>query len=264
MIITRVPDGLRVITQTAHQAQCRRIMSAWGNSGFARPLPWEPVVAAAGVHDEGWREWEKHPRVDGEGNPQGFTEIPPAGHCGIHARSAAAARRVGPRVGLLVGMHVTGLTMGRLGLDGPMPALGGRDDAIRALVRDEAGHARAARAECGEGPNLASWAWAAYRLLQAVDVLGLYLTWTGLIPGSTWTLPRVPRCEGDEAGADLRVCPAGETACAVAPWPFGPDAVPAPVECRIIDDRPYVDDADLGAALDAARVVQMPMEVVAA
>ena len=264
MIVARVPDGLRVITQTAHQEQCRRIMSAWGNHDFARPLPWEPVVAAAGVHDEGWRAWEQHPGVDGEGHPRGFTAMPPAGHCAIHARSAAAARDEGPRVGLLVGMHVIGLTMGRLGLDGLMPALGGRDDAIRALVRGEAGHARAVRAEIGEGPHLASWAWAGYRLLQAVDVLSLYLTWTGLISGSTWTLPRVPRCEGDEAGADLRVCPVGEVACSVSPWPFGPDTVPAVVECRVIDDRSYADDADLGAELDAAPVEQMPMEVVAA
>ena len=264
MIVARVPEGLRVITQTAHQEQCRHIMSAWGNDGFARPLPWEPVVAAAGVHDEGWREWEQHPGVDGEGHPRGFTDMPPAGHCAIHARSATAARDEGPRVGLLVGMHVTGLTMGRLGLDGPMPALDSRHEAIRALVRDEAGHARAVRAAVGEGPHLAAWAWAGYRLLQAVDVLSLYLTWTGLISGSTWTLPRVPRCEGDEAGADLRVCPAGESACSVSPWPFRPDAVPAAVECRIIDDRPYADAADLGAALDATPVERVPMEVVAA
>lgn len=264
MIVARVPDGLRVITQTAHQEQCRRIMSAWGNDGFARPLPWESVVTAAGMHDEGWRAWEQHPEVDGEGHPRGFTAMPPAGHCAIHARSAAAARGVGQRVGLLVGMHVTGLTMRRLGLDGPIPAVGGRGDAIRALVRDEAGHGRAVREALGEGPHLASWAWAAYRLLQAVDVLSLYLTWTGLISGSIWTLPRVPRCEGDEAGADLCVCPAGDAACSVAPWPFGPDVVPAEVECRIIDDRPYADDAELGAALDAAPVEQVPMEVVAA
>jgi hypothetical protein len=36
------------------------------------------------------------------------------------------------------------------------------------------------------------------------------------------------------------------------------------VECRVIDDRAYADDADLGAELDAAPVEQMPMEVVAA
>jgi len=264
VIIARVPDGLRVITQTAHQEQCRAIMSAWGNADFARLRPWGPVVAAAGVHDEGWRQWEQHPGVDGEGHPRGFTAMPVDEHCAIHARSAAEARAQGARVGLLVGMHVIGLTMRRLGLDGPMPVLGRRDASVRALVRAEARHARALRAGAGEGPRLASWAWAAHRLLQAVDVLSLYLTWTGLGSGDDWTLPRVPRCEGDEAGADLRVSPAGEAACSVAPWPFGPEVVPAAVECRMIDDRAYDDDADLSAAVQAAPVERVLMEVTAA
>lgn len=63
MIVTRVDGRLRVVTQVAHQEQCGLLMRAWGSTAFACLQPWDPVVAAAAVHDEGWREWEQHPGV---------------------------------------------------------------------------------------------------------------------------------------------------------------------------------------------------------
>ncbi len=264
-MITAPSEGrLRVITQTAHQEQCGLIAAAWGNAAFARPGPWEPVVRAARVHDEGWRAWEEAPDVDADGHPRGFTDMCEAVHCRIHDRSAALARDEGSRVGLVVGMHVAGLPMRRLGLDGPMPAPGERGPAVGELVRSQALHARRARAAIGEGAEVASWAWAAYRILQAVDLLSLYLTWRGLASADAWTLPRVPRCPGDEQGTDLRVRPAGPLACRVSPWPFGAPRVSAPVECRIIEDRAYEDAAALSAALSAAPMTRLDMEILSA
>jgi len=263
VIIAGVDGGLRVITQIAHQEQCGRIAAAWGNHAFARPEPWEPVVRAAGMHDEGWRPWEDEAGVDAAGRPRGFTDMPEDVHCAIHARSAAAARDAGVRVGLLVGMHVSGLPMRRLGLDGPMPVPGDRGAAVEDLVRSQAAHARQLRSAIGEGVEVASWAWAAYRVLQAVDLLSLYLTWRGLASAEAWTLPRVPRCQGDERGRELVIRPAGARACSVSPWPFASARVSAPIDYRIIEDRPYRDAAALAAALVAAPTVRQDMELVA-
>ena len=265
MIVTRVDGGLRLVTQVAHQDQCGILAAAWGNSAFARPDPWEPVVDACAWHDEGWRAWERAPGVLPGGEPQGFTAMGIADHVAIHRASAAAAGDHGERVEMLVGMHVAGLVMRRLGLDGEAATLGDRPGPARELVLERAMAARALRARVGEGAEVAGWAWSAYRILQAIDLLSLYLTWRGLAVGEQWTLRRVPRCQGDERGVDIVVAPddaAGDAlACTLRPWPFADDEVEAPVEARFIADRPYRDADDLTGALAAAPVTVLPMRV---
>ena len=267
MIVTRVDGGLRLVTQVAHQDQCGILAAAWGNSAFARPDPWEPVVDACAWHDEGWRAWECAPGVLPEGDPQGFTSMDIAEHVAIHRASAAAAGAHGDRVEMLVGMHVAGLVMRRLGLDGEAATLGDRPGPARDLVVERARAARALRSRMGEGAGLAGWAWSAYRILQAIDLLSLYLTWRGLAAGEQWTLRRVPRCAGDERGVDIAVRPGAPgpegdpPACLLDPWPFGMDDVAAPVEARVIEDRPYRDAEDLAGALDAAPAMVLAMSV---
>lgn len=252
MIVTRVDGRLRVVTQVAHQEQCGLLMRAWGSTAFACLQPWDPVVAAAAVHDEGWREWEQHPGVLPDGAPQGFVQMDVADHVAIHRASARAAAPQGDRAALLVGMHGAGLVMRRMGLDAPFLPLDTRPEPARALVLDHAQAARALRARIGEGAAVAGWAWAAYRVLQAIDLLSLYLTWRGLPNREHWTLARVPRAQGDEAGVDIAVSPGGDRECLLQPWPFALSQVAAPVDARFIEDRPYHDDDDLAAALAAA------------
>lgn len=264
MIVTRADGRLRLVAQVAHQEQCGLLAGAWGNDAFACPEPWDPVVEATAWHDEGWREWERHPQVLADGAPQGFSAMEVGEHVAIHRASAAAAAQRGDRVELLVGMHGAGLVMRRLGLDGEVAALADRPGPARALVRDRAASGRVLRARIGEGPDLAGWAWASYRILQAIDLLSLYLTWRGLAGGEHWTLRRVPRRPGDERGVDLAVRPdPGDhpLACVIDPWPFARDEVAAPVEARFIDDRPYRDAGDLAAALAAAPPEVLAMSV---
>ena len=267
MIVTRVGGGLRLVTQVAHQDQCGILAAAWGNDAFARPDPWEPVVEACAWHDEGWRAWEQAPGVLPGGEPRGFTAMDIAEHVAIHRASAAAASAHGDRVEMLVGMHVAGLVMRRLGLDGEVATLGDRPDPARELVVERACAARSLRLGLGEGAGLAGWAWSAYRILQAIDLLSLYLTWSGLAEGEEWTLRRVPRRTGDERGVDIAVRPGaagpgGEPlACVLDPWPFDSDEVAAPVDARVIEDRPYRDEEDLAAALHAAPARVLAMSV---
>jgi hypothetical protein len=264
MIVTAVPGGLQVVMQVAHQRQCGTLAAAWGNPAFVRPEPWDPVVTACALHDEGWRAWEAAPGVLPDGRPRGFTEMDIADHVAIHRASAAAAATRGDQVALLVGMHGAGLVMRRLGLDGAVPPLSDRPAPVRALVADWSAAARGRRRRVGEGADQAQWSWAAYRILQAIDLLSLYLTWKGLASRDVWTLPRVPRVPGDERGAPLAVTPVDEVTCALDPWPFARDRVDAPVASRIIDDRPYSDAPSLAAALGRARERTLSMAVVPA
>lgn len=262
MIVARADGGLRMVEQVDHQQQCGLLMAAWGNEGFARTACWDDVVDAAARHDEGWRAWEQHPEVMPDGMPRGFDSMEPSAHVAIHRGSAGAAVPAGDRVALLVGMHGAGLVMRRLGIDGPIPALDDRPAPMRELVIDHATDARVRRARLGEGAAMGEWAWAAYRVLQAIDLLSLYLTWRGLAARDTWSLRRAPRAPGDERGVEIAVTPVDDLTCALDPWPFVADRVEAPVRARVIADRPYADDADLAAALAAAGPVVLPMAVV--
>ncbi|MFM8827766.1 MAG: DUF3891 family protein [Actinomycetota bacterium] len=271
MIVARTAGRLRLVTQVAHQVQCGLLVAPWGNDEFARPEPWAPVVEATAWHDEGWREWEAHPQVLPDGEPLGFVAMELGDHVAIHRASAAAAATRGDRVELLVGMHGAGLVMRRLGLDGEVERLDDRPEPARDLVIDRARAGRALRSGLGEGADLAGWTWSAYRILQAIDLLSLYLTWRGLAGGEEWSRRRVPRCPGDECGVDIAVRPAppdgpaphdeAALACMLDPWPFATDLVQAPVEARFIDDRPYRDADELADALASASVEVLEMLV---
>lgn len=262
MIVARVPEGIRVVMQTDHQSQCGVLAGQWGNAGFMRPEPWEPVVMAAEWHDEGWREWERHPGVLPDGSPRGFVSMDIADHMAIHRRSITAARDRDAVTGMLVGMHCAGLVQRRMGLDGEMPDITALPGPARGLVEDEAAVRSGLEREMGDPEAAAQWTWASYRVLQALDLLSLYLTWRGLAGGEEWTLRRVPRALDDADGAPIAVTPVDGTTCALDPWPLTGDAVEAPVLARIIPDRPYADAHDLHEALRAATPAPVPFRVV--
>ena len=117
MIVARVPEGIRVVMQTDHQSQCGLIAARWGNPQMARPEPWEPIQLAADWHDEGWRQWERAPDVQPDGQPRGFIAMDPEAHMAIHRRSIGAATDRDLVAGMLVGMHCAGLVQQRMGLD---------------------------------------------------------------------------------------------------------------------------------------------------
>ena len=261
MIVARVPGGIRVVMQTDHQSQCGLIAGRWGNAAFARPEPWEPVQLAAEWHDEGWRQWERDPDPGPDGAPRDFIGMEPAAHMAIHRRSIAAATDRDEVTGMLVGMHCAGLVQHRMGLDGPMPDVKSLPDPARHLVQDERATRERVLHEMDDPARMAQWAWASYRVLQALDRLSLYLTWRGLLAADEWTLHRVPRALDDDDGTPITVSAVDDRTCTLTPWPLADDEVSVPVVARIIPDRAYPDAAALLGALRAADAVALPLRI---
>ena len=264
MITTRVPEGIRVVMQTDHQSQCGLLAGAWGNAQFARPEPWGPVALAAEWHDEGWRQWESSPGVSADGEPRDFVHMPISQHMAIHRRSIHAARHRDEVTGMLVGLHCAGLVQRRMGLDGEMPDINTLPDPVQGLIRDEAAVQQRVESLMGDLDEAREWTWAAYRVLQAFDLLSLYLTWTGLAGDEPWTLRRVPRSVDDAEGVAVAISAVDDRTCALDPWPFAGDSVDAPVLARVIPDRAYADAADVRTALLEAPLTPIPFRVVRA
>jgi len=264
MITTRVPEGIRVVMQTDHQSQCGLLAGAWGNAQFARPEPWGPVALAAEWHDEGWRQWESSPGVSANGEPRDFVHMPISQHMAIHRRSIHAARHRDEVTGMLVGLHCAGLVQRRMGLDGEMPDINTLPDPVQGLIRDEAAVQQRVESLMGDLDEAREWTWAAYRVLQAFDLLSLYLTWTGLAGDEPWTLRRVPRAVDDAEGVAIAVAAVDDRTCALDPWPFAGESVDAPVLARVIPDRAYANAAEVRTALLDAPLLPVPFRVVRA
>ena len=252
MIVSRRPEGLLLVRQVDHQEQCGAIAAAWGNARFGRPEPYDPLVAAAAIHDEGWRAWEEAPQVSADGAPVDFPHIDRPTHVALYREGIASAAARDPRAGLIVSMHGQGLYEGRMGLDpGPPTPRRERPPAVQAFLAEQDRVQDDLRRRIGPGPALDGWAWAGYRLLQTWDVLSLHLTWRAQAAGRETTLPQVPREPGDP-GVTLTLRPVDALTATCDPWPFAAGEVPLPVAARVVEDRPYASDADLQEALRAA------------
>lgn len=261
MIISRGPERLVMVRQVDHQEQCALMARAWGNERFGRPGYYDAAVTAARWHDEGWRRWEAAPGVDAEGHPLDFPDIDRARHVELYREGIGDACRRDLRAGLLVSMHGAGLYRGRLGLDHIVRPSGARPPVVDAFLEGEDRRQVALRARLGDGPQLDRWTWAAYRLLQAWDLLSLALLWGRIADRPEVTLPRVPRAEDDTDGVDVTVRPDGRWRATCAPWPFATDRVALPVRARVVSPGPYADGAELSGALDAAEWVVLDAEV---
>lgn len=251
MIVQQIGTRFRLVQQVDHQTQCGVMARAWGNATFTRPDPYEPLIDAAECHDEGWRGQDITPQVDAGGRPVNFPDLDRAIHAPMYELGIAEAVVRGAHVGLLASMHGQGLYEKRMGLDGPCPPRDGRPVYELAFLRDQERLQAELRTHIGDGAALGDWAWASYRLLQAWDVLSLYLCWNGLADGRHWILPQVPRYVGDP-GIDLQVRAHDTTTCTVAPWPFAEGRIDLSVPARWIDAHPYGSDAELCAAVEAA------------
>lgn len=253
MIVSPRPEGLVVVRQVDHQDQCALMAAAWGGGAFRRPQPWGPVAAAAAWHDEGWRTWEARPGVDEDGHPVDFVDIDRTEHVALYRDGIATCVRRDPLTGLLVSLHGRGLYEKRLGIDGPIPDRGDRPPAVRAYLEEQDRLQEELRARLRPDPD---WEWAAYRLLQAFDLLSLYLVWRAHPAGREGTLARVPRGPGDE-GVDIALTPLGPWEVGLDPYPFATGAVALDVTARVIPDRSYDGPDDLTSTLAAVRPVRL-------
>jgi hypothetical protein len=261
VIVSRRDEGWVLVRQVDHQAQCADMARAWGGGGF-RPLGnHEAAVTAARWHDEGWRAWEEHPQVDVEGRPEDFPDIDRTAHVTLYREGIDEVCRIDPLAGLIASMHGTGLYRARLGLDHVIPGTGRRPAAVEAFLEHEDLRQARLRARLGHGPAEERWAWAAYRLLQAWDLLSLALLWGRLAQRDQIVLRRVPVDEADADGTDIVVRPDGPWAARMDPWPFAGRELALPVPARTIPGRAYADADDLAAALAAADPVPLPAVV---
>src|SRR5438105_7909170 len=123
MIVSTRNGDFQLIRQTDHAELSGMLAEHWGNDRFRRPEPFAPMVLAAALHDDGWREWEAQPRVNpATGFPYQFTELPVLEHLAFYLRGVERVIARDRYAGLMVSMHCQGLYNRRYGIDPSLPA----------------------------------------------------------------------------------------------------------------------------------------------
>jgi hypothetical protein len=282
MLVSRRGRELLLIEQNEHGRVSGEICAHWGNGVFTRPARPESAQIAAATHDDGWREADDAPLFNrDEGRPLHFLEIDMQDHVPLYRRGVERVYRSDLYAGLLVSMHWTGLYRRRWGLQGGGVFVHGRGATPAERLQDEAVDEQerawitVKRELVGDvrRSDFEADLWHNYELLQAFDLLSLYLCMANLTRADTEprpvpeTLraieqepgPRVVESVATRTGGDrssLLLTPAPDDVVIVDPYPFDSPSIDLTVTGRAVPDRRYESEDDVRAALaDSAEVV---------
>jgi len=241
-------DDWLLISQVDHAHLAGEVAAAWGNAETAAlPHP-EWLVPAVRDHDEGWRAWERAPRVDPAGGiPRDFTEMPMEDATAIWSESIACCARV-PFGDVWVSRHFCHLAQA---------ARESRQDRAadvaaidRFLAEQQALQANAARkGESLRGnESFEQLADEGYRWVQLFDHLSLYLCCAPRTKALALSID--DRCS-------IRCVPQGAWSIGIEPYPLSVERLELSVAARRIPARKLRGDDELLRALAAAPVEEL-------
>jgi len=221
MIVVGEGDATVTVTQEAHAHLTGELAARLAPPpGIERSA----FVAAARLHDNGWREADADPPRGDDGHPLIFFRVPAEVYEAVWRRGITRAAAVDPLVGLLVGLH------------GARFFAANPDPRVRALHEEERARQDRVLAELGLGGtwrDLPSAVAAASDWIAFLDRVSLQVC--GALPDALDT---------DVAGATHRTVLDGAL-LTIDPWPFldpgGPVTVPArpgPVTRTLAPVRP--------------------------
>lgn len=228
MIIDRHAGRLRLVTQSDHAHLAAQFLRLWRRDGLPDHPRRDTLLFATAEHDNGWREADAAPRVDrATGRPHDFRSLPSADRVDIWNRGVRRHADHRPDVALLITEHALTLFAGRDGTDGWSEVLD-RWRAHRAALLETL--------ERAPDPSQQDHAW-----LDLADALSLACA-------AGWREP----VHRHGYHARLLVEDDALTTMVITPFPLA-GATRFRLPCRLLDDRDYTSDVDLGVALASAR-----------
>jgi hypothetical protein len=224
-------------------------------------------MTACRLHDEAWRLLDEQPILDAStGWPFAFLNMPLRLLLPAYLDGADRVGAIDPYAGFLVMMHYQGFFNGRFGLDSLLPARTfGPDesalvkgyqsagDMIRGQLRSRAAERWSLAMGDAHGPEIAH----AYRLLQVVDVISLFLC---LGPDRTWSLGEGPTTVGGPT-RPMTMFPQEGGVHIVDPWPFRESRVSIAIRARHFPAKKYSSSDAIREALSAAPYESVAFEL---
>lgn len=259
MVVAEGAKEYRLITQNDHADLAGQFAAHWGNDRFARLHPYPSMVLAAESHDNGWWDWDINPSVDEQGVPITFRKTPRKILMAFLTKGINNVLEKDLYAGLIVSMHLAGLSQQRYGT---LPNIPKREDEFTAkfVNEQEASHPalkeKVARMEQYAGANTEDYIWFNYRLMEVFDRLSLFFCCNVDLRAAT---PGAPRSQADhESGRayygaaihptpvrsgkeDQEMClrPVAKDKLVVDPYPFDLSPLKVGVRGRIIPRKAY-------------------------
>ena len=246
MIVREGADGaLILIAQTDHAKVSGICAAHWGNEMFSRPQPYEAVVRAAMFHDSGWYDYEASPSIAPDtGKPFNFIQVP-WGKPQRHAFEWAIEwmTRIDPYSGLLLSKHRTGLQRGRYDKVAHPKFFNTQnlpEDNENFLARNE--DAQAVQLRNYDKSEF----WTNYQLLQAFDLISLFLCNKDVIDDY---IEPVPTSYGERtAPVRLTLKSIGQNRVEIDPFPFDANELRVQLIRRRIRQGKFADPSEFREA----------------
>ncbi len=246
MIVREGADGaLILIAQTDHAKVSGQCAAHWGNKMFTRPQPYEAVVRAAMFHDSGWYDYEASPSIAPDtGRPFNFIQVP----WGKPQRQAFEwaiewMTRIDPYSGLLLSKHRTGLQRGRYDKVGHPKFFNTQnlpEDNENFLARNE--DAQAAQLRNYDESEF----WTNYQLLQAFDLISLFLCNKDVIDDYIEPVPT--SYGGSSPPLKLTLKSTGSNRIEIDPFPFDANELRVQLILRRLQQTKFADPAEFREA----------------
>ena len=258
MIVREMADGqLLCIHQTSHALMAEQFCWHWGNADFAPPLPYAATMLAITQHDNGWYEWELHPRLRADGYPMDFIHDPdPVGKVHLWRRGVDRVYEQHPYAALLVGRHAALLYANDLpNLSGDLRDTVAEFMADQQMLLDVVRHAYANDERYGA--FLTDDAVDANtRLLQFGDRASLQV----LMPwAAQHRLPNCPVTVQERITLEMRYTAHEIT---FTPWPFGIERFTVEIHGKLLAERHFDDAEAYHTALAEAPLLRLSWQVV--
>jgi len=234
-----VPAAWVLINQIDHAHLAFELAKHWGAGAFAPLQPPEELLWACAHHDDGWRAWDSHPKVDpATGVPRQFMEMHPAETLDIWTKSIDAAAEQGPLEGYLVAGHFCRL--GRRGTHDKQ-----HDPAWRPFIDfldDYEARSRSWLAKWQAGREDQRTNAVAERALDDLQFFDTFSLWFCCSESTERETVETP------PGIDLELTPHGASQIRLSPWPLTVDMLELSVPGRLVEARKYADADELAAA----------------
>lgn len=253
MIVTSRDSSLVLVNQLDHARMAGRLASAWGNSVFESPSPYDPVILAVSGHDSGWEQPDSVPLLDHErGRPFNFFHVSREQHAEFYSHGVEKVTHDDPYAGLLVRMHWTGLYEARWGADATLKLDDHTHASLSLLIQQQESEAAKAKLKIWDRNELRSQfegrVWMNYELLQVWDRLSLFICMNDLDANIEDAIGPVPVSLHGEY-VELRLSVQGDSRVRIEPYPFSSDVVDVSVEMSEIPDRMYESEEELSEAV---------------
>jgi hypothetical protein len=274
MIRRREPQGLWLITQQDHALLSGELARHIGNAQFLRPEPYELTLTGIAQHDCGWFLHDDRPILSHARLPLDVFETPRQVSHQVWLESARRAENIDPYVGLLVCLHVLGLSA--LTVSANQPARFDVQQLRQQFDLNKFQHAIIERLErlrgtlgfqidkplrlgLGDGwtdPKEQQLAHG-FRYLQAMDQLSLAICCTTAPENMTTPLHTRP----GSPTLKLQLHRPDSRTLLVKPWPFDQPSLRFTIPYRPVPDRIYLSDDELHAVYAAAPIETFEIEV---